>query len=120
MPRREPSCGFRSPTCRGIIAFFWVTPFALRTTARQLDYLFERGMRRDPENHRGNRPGHGSRDDRVRDLQMDYLGESVPDFHGESRRGSEKDLRAGACGDGLFDLPAESHRGSEDELQRNS
>ena len=51
---------------------------------------------------------------------MDYLGESVPDFHDESRMESEKDLRAGACGDGLFDLPAESHRGSEDELQRNS
>jgi hypothetical protein len=51
---------------------------------------------------------------------MDYLRESVPDFHCECRRESEKDLRAGACGDGLLDLPAESHRGSKVELLRNS
>ena len=51
---------------------------------------------------------------------MDYLGESVLDFHCESRRKSEEDLRAGACGDGPFDSADESYRGSKVELQRNS
>jgi len=110
---------FPQPMCCGIIAFFWVIPVALFITARQPDYLFEKGRRRRPENHPGSRPGNGSRGDRVRDLQMDYLGESVPDFHGECRRESEKDLRASACGDWLFDLPAELHRGSEVELRRD-